>query len=169
MAQMHTYCDQCRAITVVESLKQVPAAIDHDAEMLAFYEGKLAKLPADSDEARRLRERIGEMATYTETAAKLFAELQANRRKPQRCLRCDNTDVEIPDNDHPTLRHRPCTGVLSAPFMIGGGVLHPGFYNIPHTYNVDGDLIEIGKKVTPSGSSPLPLWWVDEHVSEDLG
>ncbi|MCC9602228.1 hypothetical protein LOC67_16860 [Stieleria sp. JC731] len=158
MVQVHTWCKVCQSITVVELLDRLQSDSDFSLEMQEFYRSQIAD-PSKSEEERvQLRELIAESKRYNARYTDFMNELRGVRVLPQRCLRCDNTDLEIPDTDHGSFGHHPCPGVLSAPFTIGGGVLDPRFYDIPHLYDPDGVLLREGTSITPCSSDPLPLW-----------
>lgn len=158
MIQVHTWCHRCQSITVVESLDVLPGDVAFSTDMRLFYRRQIED-SSKSDEARtECNARIIAIEAYDKRRLELLDELLSVRTAERRCLKCGNTDIEMPDTDHGVFIHRPCPGKLSAPFTVAGGVLDPRYFETPHVYDADGVLIECGLSYTPNGVGPLPLW-----------
>ena len=158
MIQVHTWCYRCQCITVVESLEVLPGDVAFSSEMKLFYRRQIEDPSMSDEDKAEFKSKVIEIETYDQRRLELLNELRSVRTAERRCLKCGNTDIEVPDTDHGKFIHRPCPGRLSAPFTVAGGVLDPRFCETPHVYDANGVLIERGLHRTPDGSGPLPLW-----------
>ncbi len=152
MEQRHIWCDECNDISVAESFSRDQEAIASDKCQLDELR-KLVKNPS-----RISSSTSAYLTNSIENAASTLAELELRikesdelwrlwlhlRRAPRRCLRCGNTQIVVPSDPHASLLHPDC-GTLRCTVYFGsfnGRPVHP------HIYNVDGELIELGRRST---------------------
>jgi hypothetical protein len=153
MVQRHIWCAICNDITVAESFEP-------DRGITQFYQNRLAELrewvvnPPDLSTIKSKQHRAA-----IENAAESLASLEKNlaildetwqewralRTAGQKCLRCGNTDISVPEEDTSSIEHFGCGGVIECEFWVAS-VCAPATY--AHSYDPDGVLIEVGKKPT---------------------
>ena len=92
-----------------------------------------------------------------------LAEVLAIRTKPQRCLICGNTNVDITNDDLMDLSHGMCVGTLRCTFnLFGGQMIHGSDPVVPHIYDAEGDLLSVG---IGANQDPLPMAWPSDWAT----
>jgi len=81
-----------------------------------------------------------------------WSEWQSRRRSPARCLRCAGPVAAVPARNDESLPHRACGGTIKTGITIGSSLERAATYL--HVYDIEGALLEQGRKPTfPNGSS----------------
>lgn len=167
MMQMHTWCPYCETISVVEAFDELPTARGVRESMIRMAQKEFdtgefntCSLNPDRDAlAADRRRQIDAHQEYGHRIAEYMEDIRSNRTLPQRCLRCGRTEIELPNDDCVNLSHDPCPGTLKYSGMIGGVLFKQSEPAIPHVYNIDGELLEIGRMPPDDGEGAMPLWW----------
>jgi hypothetical protein len=162
MMQRHVWCQRCKLITVAESLTEDPDANavrqwNRKRHLESLKTGRYVS-SFKQDLAQQLMPEIcREVIEEIDETDRLIAEWQCLRTAGQSCLRCGNTDIQIPEKKWADLVHVPCSGTLRCTANIIGGYFHDR--RLPHKYNVDGELILRGRTTDSDDADDLYLWW----------
>lgn len=171
MQQRHFWCSGCNDLSVIESFDIEP----YDVE---FQENRLNELRAfeklSSDEIQKLasHERFA-----AERATEYIAEIEQEqidwlkwkglRKSPSRCLKCGKVEPLVPESNMQSLHHEGCGGTLECKISITS---HNGPATFSHIYNIEGELIEQGRKpkIVPgtlkAEYSPMELFIEEDSI-----
>lgn len=163
MEQRHIWCEECDDVSVAESFSRDQHALASDEHELNELREWVRNPPRiSSTTSPYLRQRIenaasnlSELESRIKEEGKLWRVWLHLRTAPRRCLRCGNTHIVVPADPHASLPHPDC-GTLRCTFLIGPFNGRPAY---PHIYNVNGELIEVGKRLARSsaGSEYEPM------------
>jgi hypothetical protein len=158
MEQRHIWCSGCRDISVCESLVRTTTHLEILGRELQRHRELRDNPPADlsalngferhqvENAARRVRE--------IEQHEREWEEWRAQRSAPIRCLKCSSQVEHVPADTWESLAHAGCGGTLkcSATLASSNG---PATY--PHIYDVNGVLLERGRKpkLSPGQLNPV--------------
>ena len=149
--QRHIWCSVCNDITVAESFSR-------NESILEFQENRLRELrelkehpPAEMSRLSRHQrfqvenaaKRLAELEGYLKEAGEARREWKGVRTAPQKCLRCGNTEVEVPAEPEASLNHVGCGGTLVCSITVHS---YNGPAEYAHTYDPNGALLEFGRK-----------------------
>ena len=161
MMQRHVWCPRCARITVAESLTEDPDAYAMRQRNREIHLERLKTGIYNSPFTRDLEKEImpeicRAVIDEIEEMDKLVVEWQRLRTAGQSCLRCGNTEIQIPKSKWADLIHVPCSGTLRCKAtIIGGYFVDP---RLPHQYNVDGELVQRGRVSDGEDAEELYLW-----------
>lgn len=147
MYQRHVWCSTCCDISPAESLEPDASAREYVAkrrrELVHLRDRspeEVAKLPPYE---RRTAQWAPKALSDWNIADRDLAEWHARRTAPAKCLRCGTRVVDLPANERQELTHGGCGGTIQAPADISSS---NGPATYAHVYDIDGNLLEIGRK-----------------------
>ena len=147
MEQRHFWCGCCNQFSVCESLEVGQPDVDAVQEQLRELR-ELRHTPAElvdslpSHKQFQCREAARWIAEI-EAAGRDWAEWRQLRTAPPKCLRCGSPVTEVPGSRWQSFSHGGCGGTIQC-WMRFSSSNGPAQY--PHVYDVDGNLVEQGKK-----------------------
>ena len=153
MEQRHVWCFQCDAISVCESLFNEPEAENRRLHAIEHWKNEIARNGSDAHVAKQQLEFIEE----ENLRRALFT---AHRNRPQYCLKCDSTDLFLPERDTSDMPHPVCGGTLKCRVLgFEGALRYPSRF---HDYDVQGRLLSQGEYELWSD----PNAYLERHLDE---
>jgi len=147
MYQRHFWCSTCCDISPAESLEPDAPAREYAtkrrqelADLRDLSPEEVAKLPRHK---RHTAQWASKALAEWDIADQELAEWRARRTAPARCLRCGTPVADLPASEWQELTHGGCGGTIQASAdnsSSNGPAIHA------HVYDVDGSLLEIGRK-----------------------
>lgn len=147
MSQRHVWCDECHEISVAESLELEKSYAEHLETSLSELRELKDNPPKDLSGLRRFErsriERAADTIRDIEGELRRWDEWRNLRKSPAKCLKCGNTNFDIPDSETASIIHGGCGGTLLCTMTISS---FNGPATYAHIYNAEGELLELGKK-----------------------
>jgi hypothetical protein len=95
-----------------------------------------------------------------------WSEWQSRRRSPARCLECAGPVASVPARDDESLPHLRCGGTIKTGITIGSSLERAATY--PHVYDIEGALLEQGRRPTFPNGGFIPTYEPLKLFCEDL-
>lgn len=165
MEQRHIWCSTCNDISVCESLVRMESDVEFSRKHLQELRELLEKSPADL-RSLPLHDRVEfecapQAIREIEERESDWQEWRSRRQADVRCLKCLTAVEHVPARNDESLGHSGCGGTIQSGITIESAIERAATH--PHVYDIDGALLEQGRRPTfPHGASS------PEYVSMEL-
>jgi hypothetical protein len=146
MEQRHFWCGSCDQFSVCESLDIDQSDIDAVQEQLRELR-ELADTPPEIVASRPThkefdRRQAAIWIAKIEAAGRNWVEWRGCRTAPPKCLKCGSPVADVPSTRWQSFTHGGCGGTIQCRMRLSSA----GRPDFPHVYDVDGHLVEQGRK-----------------------